>query len=121
MSDTHKAPIEALAATIADFKATPSIRGRTKFAQDSVGRSVSPTSPGATCWCALGRYAFHRGIDELHPFELTGRELFGDINKSGIIWKLNDDDRTLTGEAILPVLEKALEDLKAREAEKVAA
>lgn len=109
---TTKTPIEALAATIADFKADPKLRTTTELARNAAGRSVSPTDPTATCFCALGRYAFHRGLADLSVYaELDEDKSLGNITAHEV-YVVNDRDETEAGEKIIPHLESLLERLK---------
>lgn len=113
----QKTPLEALEATIADFKATPAMRTTVLLAADASGREVSIYCPAATCFCAVGRYAYHRGEAALPhtsydaPFKLVEDD--GLALEAMDIWGPNDDDETRTGETIIPVLEGIRDRLKA--------
>lgn len=114
----QKTPLEALEATIADFKAHPEMRIRNDLAQDARGKEVDPMDPSAVCFCAVGRYAFHRAAKDLvhkYPgqgyFDLVVSDEL--VNASFKIWNANDTDKSGTGEKIIPVLEGIRDRLKA--------
>lgn len=104
-----KTPKEALAATIADFKATPGLRCKTDFAQNAHGRPVSPFSPDAKCFCAIGRYVFHRGAEAAPEgrFNDTVRDELP-ITFARDVWGPNDYDNTEDGRENLANLERIL-------------
>lgn len=111
MTIAPKTPIEALAATIADFKADPKIRTRNDLAKDKFGWSVRVFDPEATCFCAIGLYSKHRGIDLGEQLDRTYyRQIIEDFNLPGAssVWGVNDDDRSPNGEKIIARLEDIL-------------
>jgi hypothetical protein len=120
MTATAKNPAEALSATIADFKANPAMRIASVLARTDDGRVVSPTDPDATCFCALGRYAFHRQLPNLEVYDAVD----GPLNSPGelgnysdsYIYSRNDADHSADGSRIIPILEQILADLTAQHA-----
>lgn len=115
----QKTPLEALEATIADFKAHPEMRISVWHARDADSRPVDPLDPSATCFCAIGRYAYHRGIPEDREVNACGarhdRRIEDDLDLLGAedVWNANDADTSPTGEKIIPVLEGYRDRLKA--------
>lgn len=109
-----KSPAEALAATIADFKANPKLRIRAELARNADGFVVHPLDPKATCFCAIGRYAFHRGVDTPgDPRVGLGvhyRRIMAElpITSDRDVWGENDKDLTPTGDYVIPALEAIL-------------
>jgi hypothetical protein len=109
---TYLPPKEALAATIADFEANPSLRARFSFGINAAGRSVSPHSPDATCFCALGRYAYHRGPENApdgHVGDTAEREL--SIGMAEELFNINDRDMSSDGAETLRALRSILQEI----------
>ena len=117
---TQKTPLEALEATIADFKAHPAMRTSLELALNSEGAVVDPQDPKATCFCAVGLYVRHRNAPPVpRPGESMESGYYRLLEQDGVveeasdIWAPNDADETETGEHIIPVLEGIRDRLKA--------
>lgn len=111
---TYLPPREALAQTIADFKDRPYLRIRGNFALNAHGRPVSPHAPDATCFCAIGRYVYHRGPTDMADGSF-GILLAGElpITFNSEVWGPNDDDASPEGTKAIAALERILAKMEA--------
>jgi hypothetical protein len=75
------------------FVANPTARTTSRLARNKVGEPVSPTSPNAICWCAVGRIAKELGVGYDEASQDT-QPVYTRLNELGLpvepIWMAND-------------------------------